>query len=184
MLDEITQAVLSQRRDRAVSRGQPRRERPRGARADRGLSRRAADHAALLDLPRAEAPALPDSAEDRAHRRARRRRQGRGARRAGRSTPRTTAATPTTWSSRWCSTTTASGRRSSPPASICSAARSGCIHRHVTGAIPIRRNTKDPAYLHHAQGVHRRAAAQAATCSSIRKADAATAASSKCPRPG
>ena len=23
----------------------------------------------------------------------------------------------------------------------------GLIHRHVTGAIPIRRNTKDPAYL-------------------------------------
>ena len=29
-----------------------------------------------------------------------------------------------TWSSRWCSTTTASARRSSPPASICSAVRS------------------------------------------------------------
>ena len=35
------------------------------------------------------------------------------------------------------------GRR----ASTCSAARSGLLHRHVTGAIPIRRNTKDPAYL-------------------------------------
>ena len=32
----------------------------------------------------------------------------------------------------------------------------GLIHRHVTGAIPIRRNTKDPAYLDHAEGVRRR----------------------------
>ena len=63
------------------------------------------------------------------------------------STRRITRATPTIWSSRWCSTTTACARRSSPPASTCSAARSACIHRHVTGAIPIRRNTKDPAYL-------------------------------------
>ena len=32
--------------------------------------------------------------------------------------------TSITWSSRWCSTTTASARRSSPPASTCSAGRS------------------------------------------------------------
>ena len=63
------------------------------------------------------------------------------------STRRTTRATSTTWSSRWCSTTTASGRRSWPPASTCSAAPLGLLHRHVTGAMPIRRNTKDPAYL-------------------------------------
>ena len=60
------------------------------------------------------------------------------------STRRITRATPTTSSSRWCSTTTASARRSSPPASTCSAGPLGLIHRHVTGAIPIRRNTKDP----------------------------------------
>ena len=35
----------------------------------------------------------------------------------------------------------------------------GLLHRHVTGAIPIRRNTKDPAYLHDAEGVRGRAAA-------------------------
>ena len=40
-----------------------------------------------------------------------------------------------------------SGRRSSRRASTCSAGRSGLIHKHVTGALPIRRNTKDPAYL-------------------------------------
>ena len=66
---------------------------------------------------------------------------------AGRSISRITRATSIIWSSRWCSTTTASGRRSSPRGSICSAVRSGLLHRHVTGAIPIRRNTKDPAYL-------------------------------------
>jgi hypothetical protein len=44
-------------------------------------------------------------------------------------------------------TTRASGRRSSPPASTCSAGPLGLIHKHVTGALPIRRNTKDPAYL-------------------------------------
>ena len=31
----------------------------------------------------------------------------------------------------------------------------GLLHRHVTGAIPIRRNTKDPAYLVTLQGVRR-----------------------------
>ena len=35
----------------------------------------------------------------------------------------------------------------------------GLLHRHVTGAIPIRRNTKDPALPGDAEGVHRRAAA-------------------------
>ena len=53
----------------------------------------------------------------------------------------------------------------------------GLIHKHVTGAIPIRRNTKDPGVPDHAQGVRRRAAARSTTCSSIRKAAAATAAS-------
>ena len=32
----------------------------------------------------------------------------------------------------------------------------GLIHKHVTGAIPIRRNTKDPAYLITLQGLRRR----------------------------
>ena len=76
------------------------------------------------DLPRAEASALSDPAQDRTHRRARRHRPGRRRATAASSTSRTTRAISTTWSSRWCSTTTASGRRSSPPASTCSAARS------------------------------------------------------------
>ena len=37
----------------------------------------------------------------------------------------------------------------------------GLLHRHVTGAIPIRRNTKDPAYLVTLQGVRCRAPAAA-----------------------
>ena len=37
----------------------------------------------------------------------------------------------------------------------------GLIHKHVTGAMPIRRNTKDPGVPDHAEGVRRRAAAQA-----------------------
>ena len=118
----------------------------RATRVD-GVSRRAAHHAALRALPRARVSALPDPAQDRAHRRAHDIAVDAAARRAASSTRRTTAATSTTWSSRWCSTTPASGRRSSPPASTCSADRSGLIHQHVTGALPIRRNTKDPAYL-------------------------------------
>ena len=54
--------------------------------------------------------------------------------------------TSTTWSSRWCSTTTASGRRSPPPASTCSAGRSGCSTatspaRFRSGATPRTRPT-------------------------------------------
>ena len=37
----------------------------------------------------------------------------------------------------------------------------GLIHKHVTGALPIRRNTKDPGLPDHAQGLRQRAAAQA-----------------------
>ena len=37
----------------------------------------------------------------------------------------------------------------------------GLLHRHVTGAIPIRRNTKDPGVPRHAQGVRGGAAAAA-----------------------
>ena len=37
----------------------------------------------------------------------------------------------------------------------------GLLHRHVTGAIPIRRNTKDPGVPRHAQGVRCGAAAAA-----------------------
>ena len=40
-----------------------------------------------------------------------------------------------------------SGRQSLRRASICLAGALGLIHKHVTGALPIRRNTKDPAYL-------------------------------------
>ena len=39
----------------------------------------------------------------------------------------------------------------------------GLIHRHVTGAIPIRRNTQGPGLPDHAQGVRRRDPAAATT---------------------
>ena len=110
LLDEIAQAVLA--RDEVVgtctaataSAGRRRASGPR-------LSRRAADPAALPDLPRAEASALPDPPEDRAHRRAcctssRRRLEGARRLRLEPQQPHSTIS-----SSRWCSTTTASGRR-------------------------------------------------------------------------
>ena len=125
MTDEITQAVFARDEVAQVPRRQPRPARRRGAGPRRRLSRRAAHHPALRALPGARVSPLPDSAQARAARRAR----VDGARRLGPrpprwSTPRTTAATWTTWSSCWCSTTPASGRRSSPPASTCSAGRS------------------------------------------------------------
>ena len=83
------------------------------------------------------------------------------AQRTASSTPRTTRATPTTWSSRSCSTTTASARRSSPPGINLFGGPLGLIHRHVTGAIPIRRNTQGSGVSDHAQGVRRRDAEEA-----------------------
>ena len=60
---------------------------------------------------------------------------------------RITRATSTIWSSRWCSTTTAIR----PPLIAAGinlfGGALGLLHRHVTGAIPIRRNSKDPPYL-------------------------------------
>jgi glycerol-3-phosphate O-acyltransferase len=52
----------------------------------------------------------------------------------------------------------------------------GLIHKHVTGAIPIRRNTKDPAYLITLKA-YVAEILRSTTCSSIRKAAGATAAS-------
>ena len=79
--------------------------------------------------------------------RTRRHRQNATRARARRSTFRTTRAISITWSSRWCSTTTAIR----PPVIAAGinlfGGPLGLLHRHVTGAIPIRRNTKDPAYL-------------------------------------
>ena len=53
----------------------------------------------------------------------------------------------------------------------------GLIHKHVTGAIPIRRNTKDPAYLITLQGLRRRDPEEARSVLLSRRAGAATAAS-------
>ncbi len=72
--DDITQAVLAQEGRRPLPARRPRAERARGTRADPRLSRRAPDDAALPDLPRAQASALPDPPQDRAHRRTRRHR--------------------------------------------------------------------------------------------------------------
>ena len=156
MLDEISQAVLAREEVVKYLRGGYGENEEPGARADLRLPRRAADDAAVRILPRAAAPALPDPAQDRAHPRAPAPRRSRPRATTASCTRRITRATSTISSSRSCSTTTACGRRSSPPASTCSAARSGLIHRHVTGAIPIRRNTKDPGVPDHAQGLRRR----------------------------
>ena len=102
----------------------------------------------LPDLPRAAAPALPDPPQDRAHRRAHRSIvDDADAQPAASSTPRTTAAIidylvePLVLDD--------NGIR--PPLIAAGinlfGGPLGLIHRHVTGAIPIRRNTKDPAYL-------------------------------------
>ena len=144
--DEITEAVLARGRRRPLPAGQPRRRAATSRASGSRATSTSCDHAALRDLPRAEAPALSDPAQDRARRRARRARRAGDARTAS-STRRITAATSTTWSSRWSSTTT----RHPPP--IIAAGINlfggplGLIHKHVTGAMPIRRNTKDPAYL-------------------------------------
>ena len=124
MLDDIAQAVLAREEVVKYLRGGYGERGDAGPRADLRLPRRAADDAAAPDLPRAAASALSDSAQDRAQAREPAPRHGRGRARTASSTPRITRAIPTTWSSRWCSTTTASARRSSPPASTCSAARS------------------------------------------------------------
>ena len=124
MLDDIAQAVLA-REEVVKYLAATTASAATGARADLRVPRRAAHDAAAPDLPRAAASALPDPAEDRAHARATCitcRRRSRPA--TAWSTPRITRATPTIWSSRSCSTTTASGRRSSPRASTCSAGRS------------------------------------------------------------
>ena len=124
LMDELTEAVLAREEVARYLSGS------HGLSGDAArervitLSRRAADDAALRAVSRARVSALPDSAQDRARRRERRRAPSTPRGSIASSTPRTTGATPTISSSRWCSTTPASGRRSSPPASTCSAGRS------------------------------------------------------------
>ena len=72
MLDDITQAVLAREDVARYLRGGHGQTELAGARAHPRVSRRAADDAAVSDLPRAQASALSDPAQDRAHRRARR----------------------------------------------------------------------------------------------------------------
>ena len=125
------------------------------------LPRRAADDAALRAVSRARVSALSDPAQDRARRRER-------------------SSSPST-RSRTGRVVYASNHRSHidylveplvlddagirPP--IIAAGINlfggplGLIHKHVTGALPIRRNTKDPGLPDHAEGLRRRAAAQA-----------------------
>ena len=146
-MDEITEAVLARHEVARYLSGSHGLERRRGARARHHLSRRAAHDAALRAVSRARISALPDSAQDRTHRR-----EHVG----GRSTRR----------ARY-RVVYASNHRSHidylveplvlddagirPP--IIAAGINlfggplGLIHKHVTGAMPIRRNTKDPAYL-------------------------------------
>ena len=59
----------------------------------------------------------------------------------------------------------------------------GLLHRHVTGAIPIRRNTRDPVYLMTLKAYVAELLRKQRPLLLSRKAAAATAASSKCRRP-
>ena len=147
MLDEIAQAVLAREEVVKYLRGGDGESGAQARERDLRLPRRAADDAALRDLPRAAASALSDPAQDRAQARA------------------------------TCITSSAAARRHRivyasnhkshtdylveplvlddngirPPLIAAGinlfGGPLGLLHRHVTGAIPIRRNTKDPAYL-------------------------------------
>ncbi len=149
------------RRSRGICEDTARRERAHGAAsASRPTSRSCTRRSAIRSTGRSSIRSIPScgrSSASASSSTASRRRRAPGAS----STRRITAATPTISSSRWCSTTTAIR----PP--IIAAGINlfggplGLIHRHVTGAIPIRRNTQGPGLPHHAQGVRRRAAAQA-----------------------
>ena len=159
LLDDITQAVLARKDVARYLRGGHGQSGAAGARADQRLPRRAPDHAALSDLPRAEAPALSDSAQDRARSTS-----------TSRSPQQATRAGRVIYVSNHKShldylveplVLDDNGIR--PPVTAAGinlfGGPLGLLHRHVTGAIPIRRNTKDPGVPGHAEGLRRRAAA-------------------------
>ena len=146
MLDDITQAVLAREE---VARYL------RGGHGQTELEARERIHAYLdelrttqryPDLPRAQASPLSHPAEDRADRRARRDRAAGDPQR-----PRHLHLQPQSHLDYLVEPLVLDDNGIRPP--IIAAGINlfggplGLIHRHVTGAIPIRRNTKDPAYL-------------------------------------
>ena len=175
---KITRAVLARDEVVAYLNGSHGESGPKAARAGSMPISTSCGPAAISDLPRAEASALPHPPQDHAHHRASatiiRPATLDGTRRL-RLEPPQSHRLPA--SSRWCSTTTAIR----PPVIAAGinlfGGPLGLIHRHVTGAIPIRRNTEGPGLPDHAQGVRRRDPAASTTCSSTSKAGAATAAS-------
>ena len=60
----------------------------------------------------------------------------------------------------------------------------GLLHQHVTGAIPIRRNSKDPVYLVDAARPTSPRSSSGTTCSTTRRADAAISGELKSPKTG
>jgi isocitrate dehydrogenase (NAD+) len=126
--------------------GRPRPDRAAGARAHLCVPRRAADDAALSDLPRAQAPALPDPAQG-------------GAPAEGIDiVRRATAEGRVMYISNHKShldylvePLVLDDHGIRPPVIAAGinlfGGPLGLLHRHVTGAVPIRRDAKDPAYL-------------------------------------
>ena len=118
-----------------------------GARAHLRLSRRAAHDAALSILPRAAASALSDPPQDRAQARepAPRHRRGRARHRI------VYASNHKSHTDYLVEPLVLDDNGIRPPLIAAGinlfGGPLGLIHQHVTGAIPIRRNTKDPAYL-------------------------------------
>ena len=130
----------------------------RGRRCPRAhprVPRRAAHHAAVPALPRAAASALSDSAEDRAHARAAPSRHGRGQGR-----PAVVYASNHKSHTDYLVEPLVLDDNGIRPPLIAAGINLfggplGLIHRHVTGAIPIRRNTQGSGLPHHAQGLRR-----------------------------
>ena len=148
MLDDIAQAVLAREEVVKYLRGDY------GERGERGARERIYGYLDELrttqrhrDLPRAAAPALSDPAEDRAQAREPAPRR----RRPSRSHRIVYASNHKSHTDYLVEPLVLDDNGIRPPLIAAGinlfGGPLGLIHRHVTGAIPIRRNTKDPAYL-------------------------------------
>ena len=142
----------------AIPAWRTRADRAAGARAHPRVPRRAADDAALSDLPRAEAPALSDPPQDRAHPRTCRDRAARD--RAGRVIYISNHKSHLDY---LVEPLVLDDNGIRPPVIAAGinlfGGPLGLIHRHVTGAIPIRPEHQGPRVSRHAEGLRRRAAA-------------------------
>ena len=154
----------------------------RSARPGPGLSRRAADDAALSDLPRAEASALSDPPQDRTRARAHRDRRS-AATRAGRviyvSNHRAISTISRAARARRQRHPAADHRRRHQP--VRRAARADSSPRHRRDPDPTQH--EGSRLSDHAEGVRGASCCSATTCSSTSRAGAATAARSSRRRP-